>query len=77
MSHDLGQHTLIFAVEKETKKERTMFVVVNLILGLILVPFLLKGSSRLDKTTFVLFCACFSPFIGIPMYYLFKWIMNG
>lgn len=54
-----------------------MYVVVNLILGLLLVPFFTKGSNGLDKMTFVLTCACFSPFLGIPMFKIFKWVMNG
>jgi len=39
-----------------------MYVVVNLILGLLLVPFFTKGSNGLDKMTFVLTCLFFSVF---------------
>lgn len=54
-----------------------MYVVVNLILGLLLAPFFTKGLSRLDKMTFVLTCACFSPLLGVPFFKLFKWVMNA
>ena len=54
-----------------------MWAIVNLILGLMLVPFLSKETSRLYKAFFVLLCASLSPFCGIPTYLLYRWIFDN
>lgn len=53
-----------------------MYVIINFILGLMLVPFLMRNTSKLEKMTFVLFCATFSPILGVPMYWLFKRVIS-
>jgi hypothetical protein len=69
LSHDLGQHTLIFAVEKETKKERTMITLIFLLIAYCIRNKYLSENARwYDKVLYYVSCVFLTPLFG-PWFY--------
>ncbi len=69
MSHDLGQHTLIFAVEKETKKERTMITLIFLLIAYCIRNKYLSENARwYDKVFYYVVSVVLTPLVG-PWFY--------
>ena len=45
-----------------------MYTIVNVILALILMPFVIKKDTFYNRLAFIAACGYFTPIIGIPLY---------